>query len=213
MRGDELIRKLAANEPTADETLRAAQENLVPTKLVSFLQRIGHGGFLLQKSEPGWYAPEKRYWGAPKFLSVADFVRDYGQYKDENALGTDFHIRILGTPPIFCLDLDQDGEHMLEKCNRMAFSPSRRCPQVRDIFKCGSLYPAKKHPRIPRMAANKQLVNSPIRGRHGSQRSRARVSTPDLSKLETSRGIQMRVLFVPEARARGTTAFPGRCPT
>lgn len=144
MRGDELIRKLAANEPTADETLRAAQENLVPTKLVSFLQRIGHGGFLLQKSEPGWYAPEKRYWGAPKFLSVADFVRDYGQYKDENALGTDFHIRILGTPPIFCLDLDQDGEHMLEKMQQDGIFPFATVSTSPGHFQVWIALPSKK---------------------------------------------------------------------
>lgn len=74
--------------------------------LYLFLKKISEhaeGSFTLQKEQKRYYSG-KEIWSTPEIISASDFVGRYPGLKEGNMLGDQFHIRVIGTPPIFCLD-------------------------------------------------------------------------------------------------------------
>lgn len=100
-----LIESEKRDRAHADETLIFAKEQEI-IDLYGFLNTISsHSGglFALQKEGHGYYTGN-HYWSAPEIISISYFVQNYAAMKEQNILGDQYHIRMIGTPAIFCLD-------------------------------------------------------------------------------------------------------------
>lgn len=112
IRESEKALKLAAmmeldkRERASEEELTCkARENGIEESF-KFLKRLtehADGYFTLQTKHRRFYSGTE-VWGTPERVSVADFVRNYPEMKEKNVLGYEYRLRIIGTPPLFCLD-------------------------------------------------------------------------------------------------------------
>ena len=72
--------------------------------LYKFLQRVAHHGQLYVQSQCRSFYTKQEYWDELKLATVNDIISEYRDLLEQNLLGTDWHLRILGTRPIFVLD-------------------------------------------------------------------------------------------------------------
>ena len=72
--------------------------------LYHFLKRVAHHGQLYVQSQGRSFYTKQDYWDEPKLATVNDIISEYRDLFEQNQLGTDWHLRILGTRPLFVLD-------------------------------------------------------------------------------------------------------------
>ncbi len=72
--------------------------------LYYFLKRVAHHGQLYIQSQCRAFYTKQDYWDEPKLVTVNDIISEYRDLFEQNQLGTDWHLRILGTRPLFVLD-------------------------------------------------------------------------------------------------------------
>ena len=72
--------------------------------LYKFLQRVAHHGQLYIQSQCRAFYTKQDYWDEPRLATVNDCISEYRDLIEQNQLGTDWHLRILGTRPLFVLD-------------------------------------------------------------------------------------------------------------
>ena len=72
--------------------------------LYHFLKRVAHHGQLYVQSQCRSFYTKQDYWDEPKLATVNDIISEYRDLFEQNQLGTDWHLRILGTRPLFVLD-------------------------------------------------------------------------------------------------------------
>ncbi len=72
--------------------------------LYHFLKRVAHHGQLYVQSQCCSFYTKQDYWDEPKLATVNDIISEYRDLFEQNQLGTDWHLRILGTRPLFVLD-------------------------------------------------------------------------------------------------------------
>ena len=72
--------------------------------LYHFLKRVAHHGQLYVQSQGRSFYTKQDYWDEPKLATVNDIISEYRDIFEQNQLGTDWHLRILGTRPLFVLD-------------------------------------------------------------------------------------------------------------
>lgn len=89
--------------------------------LYKFLQRVAHHGQLWVQAQGESFYTKKEYWDEPKLTTPNEVISAWKDLFEQNNLGTDWHLRILGTRPIFVLDdITQNG---LEKLRRDGLTP------------------------------------------------------------------------------------------
>ena len=72
--------------------------------LYNFLQRIAlHGQLYVQAHGKSFYSKQE-YWDEPKLTTPSEVISEWRDLFEQNQLGTDWHLRILGTRPLFVLD-------------------------------------------------------------------------------------------------------------
>ena len=72
--------------------------------LYNFLQRIAlHGQLYVQAHGKSFYSKQE-YWDEPKLTTPSEVISEWRDLFEQNRLGTDWHLRILGTRPLFVLD-------------------------------------------------------------------------------------------------------------
>ena len=71
--------------------------------LYYFLKRIAHHGQLYIQSQCRAFYTKQDYWDEPRLATVNDCISEYRDLIEQNQLGTDWHLRILGTRPLFVL--------------------------------------------------------------------------------------------------------------
>ena len=72
--------------------------------LYNFLQRIAlHGQLHVQAHGKSFYSKQE-YWDEPKLTTPSEVISEWRDLFEQNQLGTDWHLRILGTRPLFVLD-------------------------------------------------------------------------------------------------------------
>ena len=72
--------------------------------LYHFLTRIAHHGQLWVQSQCCSFYTKQDYWDEPRLATPNEIISEYRDLFEQNQLGTDWHLRILGTRPIFVLD-------------------------------------------------------------------------------------------------------------
>lgn len=72
--------------------------------LYYFLKRVAHHGQLYVQSQCRSFYTKQDYWDEPRLATVNDCISEYRDLLEQNQLGTDWHLRILGTRPLFVLD-------------------------------------------------------------------------------------------------------------
>jgi len=72
--------------------------------LYYFLKRVAHHGQLYIQSQCRAFYTKQDYWDEPRLATVNDCISEYRDLIEQNQLGTDWHLRILGTRPLFVLD-------------------------------------------------------------------------------------------------------------
>lgn len=89
--------------------------------LYKFLQRVAHHGQLYVQSQCRSFYTKQDYWDEPRLATVNDCISEYRDLLEQNQLGTDWHLRILGTRPLFVLDdITRSG---IEKLRRDGLAP------------------------------------------------------------------------------------------
>ncbi len=69
--------------------------------LYNFLQRIAlHGQLYVQAHGKSFYSKQE-YWDEPKLTTPNEVISEWRDLFEQNRLGTDWHLRILGTRPLF----------------------------------------------------------------------------------------------------------------
>ena len=72
--------------------------------LYHFLKRVAHHGQLYIQSQCRAFYTKQEYWDEPRLATVNDCISEYRDLLEQNQFGTDWHLRILGTRPLFVLD-------------------------------------------------------------------------------------------------------------
>lgn len=72
--------------------------------LYHFLKRVAHHGQLYVQSQCRSFYTKQDYWDEQKLATVNDIISEYRDLVEQNQFGTDWHLRILGTRPLFVLD-------------------------------------------------------------------------------------------------------------
>ena len=72
--------------------------------LYHFLKRVAHHGQLYVQSQCRSFYTKQDYWDEPRLATVNDCISEYRDLLEQNQFGTDWHLRILGTRPLFVLD-------------------------------------------------------------------------------------------------------------
>ena len=100
--------------------------------LYKFLQRVAHHGQLYVQSQCRSFYTKQHYWDEPKLATVNDIISEYRDLLEQNQLGTDWHLRILGTRPLFVLDdISAAG---IEKLRQDGFPPFATVETSPDSF-------------------------------------------------------------------------------
>lgn len=107
---DEAVRKAIAVEvmkENAQEDQGRVQEKINKyglQDLYKFLQRVAHHGFFHVQSQCRSFYTKQDYWDEPKLATANEIISEYRDLVEQNQLYTDWHLRILGTRPLFVLD-------------------------------------------------------------------------------------------------------------
>lgn len=100
--------------------------------LYYFLKRVAHHGQLHIQSQCRAFYTKRDYWDEPRLATVNDIISEYRDLFEQNQLGTDWHLRILGTRPLFVLDdISAAG---IEKLRQDGFPPFATVETSPDSF-------------------------------------------------------------------------------
>jgi hypothetical protein len=115
--------------------------------LYNFLQRIAlHGQLYVQAHGKSFYSKQE-YWDEPKLTTPSEVISEWRDLFEQNRLGTDWHLRILGTRPLFVLDdISAAG---LDKLRQDGLSPFATVETSPDSF----------HAYIQLNLKNRQMLN------------------------------------------------------
>ena len=100
--------------------------------LYKFLQRVAHHGQLYVQSQCRSFYIKQDYWDEPKLATANDIISEYRDLVEQNQLGTDWHLRILGTRPLFVLD--DITENGLDKLRQDGLPPFATVETSPDSF-------------------------------------------------------------------------------
>ena len=98
------VEVLKHNAEQEDGKIQEKIQKLGLQDLYQFLKRIAHHGQLYVQSQCRSFYTKQDYWDEPKLATVNDIISEYRDLVEQNQLGTDWHLRILGTRPLFVLD-------------------------------------------------------------------------------------------------------------
>ena len=97
--------------------------------LYKFLQRVAHHGQLYVQSQCCSFYTKQDYWDEPKLATANDIISEYRDLFEQNQLGTDWHLRILGTRPLFVLDdITEGGLDKLRQDGLLPFATVETSP-------------------------------------------------------------------------------------
>ena len=97
--------------------------------LYYFLKRIAHHGQLYIQSQCRAFYTKQDYWDEPRLATVNDCISEYRDLIEQNQLGTDWHLRILGTRPLFVLDdITEGGLDKLRQDGLLPFATVETSP-------------------------------------------------------------------------------------
>ena len=97
--------------------------------LYHFLQRVAHHGQLYVQSQCCSFYTKQDYWDEPKLATANDIISEYRDLFEQNQLGTDWHLRILGTRPLFVLDdITEGGLDKLRQDGLLPFATVETSP-------------------------------------------------------------------------------------
>ena len=90
--------------------------------LYHFLKRVAHHGQLWVQGQCESFYTKQEYWDEPKLTTPNEVISAWRDLFEQNACGrTDWHLRILGTRPLFVLDDITEGG--LDKLRQDGLSP------------------------------------------------------------------------------------------
>ncbi len=97
--------------------------------LYNFLQRIAlHGQLYVQAHGKSFYSKQE-YWDEPKLTTPSEVISEWRDLFEQNRLGTDWHLRILGTRPLFVLDdITEGGLDKLRQDGLLPFATVETSP-------------------------------------------------------------------------------------
>ena len=98
------VEVLKHNAEQEDGKIQEKIQKLGLQDLYQFLKRIAHHGQLYVQSQCRSFYTKQDYWDEPKLATANDIISEYRDLVEQNQLGTDWHLRILGTRPLFVLD-------------------------------------------------------------------------------------------------------------
>ena len=98
------VEVLKENAEQEDGKIQEKIQKLGLQDLYQFLKRVAHHGQLYVQSQCRSFYTKQDYWDEPKLATVNDIISEYRDLVEQNQLGTDWHLRILGTRPLFVLD-------------------------------------------------------------------------------------------------------------
>lgn len=100
--------------------------------LYHFLKRVAHHGQLYAQSQCRSFYTKQDYWDEPRLTTPDDIISEYRDLLEQNQLGTDWHLRILGTRPLFVLD--DITENGLDKLRQDGLPPFATVETSPDSF-------------------------------------------------------------------------------
>ena len=97
--------------------------------LYNFLQRIAlHGQLHVQAHGKSFYSKQE-YWDEPKLTTPSEVISEWRDLFEQNTCGTDWHLRILGTRPLFVLDdITEGGLDKLRQDGLLPFATVETSP-------------------------------------------------------------------------------------
>ena len=97
--------------------------------LYNFLQRIAlHGQLHVQAHGKSFYSKQE-YWDEPKLTTPNEVISEWRDLFEQNTCGTDWHLRILGTRPLFILDdITEGGLDKLRQDGLLPFATVETSP-------------------------------------------------------------------------------------
>ena len=97
--------------------------------LYHFLQRVAHYGQLYIQSQCRAFYSKQEYWDEPKLTTPSEVISEWRDLFEQNRLGTDWHLRILGTRPLFVLDdITEGGLDKLRQDGLLPFATVETSP-------------------------------------------------------------------------------------
>ena len=98
------VEVLKHNAEQEDGKIQEKIQKLGLQDLYQFLKRVAHHGQLYAQSQCRSFYTKQDYWDEPRLTTPDDIISEYRDLLEQNQLGTDWHLRILGTRPLFVLD-------------------------------------------------------------------------------------------------------------
>lgn len=98
------VEVMKENAQEEDDKIQGKIDRYGLQDLYHFLKRVAHHGQLYVQSQCRAFYTKQDYWDEPKLATANDIISEYRDLVEQNQLGTDWHLRILGTRPLFVLD-------------------------------------------------------------------------------------------------------------
>jgi len=115
------VEVMKENAQEEDDKIQGKIDRYGLQDLYYFLKRVSHHGQLHVQAHGKSFYSKQEYWDEPKLTTPNEVISEWRDLFEQNTCGTDWHLRILGTRPVFVLDdIDTDG---LEKLRRDGLAP------------------------------------------------------------------------------------------
>ena len=98
------VEVMKENAQEEDDKIQGKIDRYGLQDLYYFLKRVSHHGQLHVQAHGKSFYSKQEYWDEPKLTTPNEVISEWRDLFEQNRLGTDWHLRILGTRPLFVLD-------------------------------------------------------------------------------------------------------------
>jgi len=126
------VEVMKENAQEEDDKIQGKIDRYGLQDLYYFLKRVSHHGQLHVQAHGKSFYSKQEYWDEPKLTTPNEVISEWRDLFEQNQLGTDWHLRILGTRPLFVLDDITEGG--LDKLRQDGLSPFATVETSPDSF-------------------------------------------------------------------------------
>ena len=98
------VEVMKENAQEEDDKIQGKIDRYGLQDLYYFLKRVSHHGQLHVQAHGKSFYSKQEYWDEPKLTTPNEVISEWRDLFEQNTCGTDWHLRILGTRPLFVLD-------------------------------------------------------------------------------------------------------------
>ncbi|MDD4445094.1 MAG: DNA-primase RepB domain-containing protein [Eubacteriales bacterium] len=123
------VEVMKENAQEEDDKIQGKIDRYGLQDLYYFLKRVSHHGQLHVQAHGKSFYSKQEYWDEPKLTTPNEVISEWRDLFEQNTCGTDWHLRILGTRPLFVLDdITEGGLDKLRQDGLLPFATVETSP-------------------------------------------------------------------------------------